>query len=62
MKYGCSKEDKDECSVEKRGQNDHFTCYCKTDYCNGAGKTETTMGFAAAAAVVTAALSRIIVQ
>ena len=36
MKLGCSKEDKNECKGVKRGEDEHFTCYCKSDFCNRA--------------------------
>ncbi len=54
---GCSTEDLDQCSTEKWGQNDFFKCNCKTDFCNGAGRTAggTATAILAAAALAAAA-------
>ena len=47
---GCDTEDKDECSTSLKGPNDAFTCFCKSDYCNGAGSTRVSTGIIAAVA------------
>ena len=33
---GCSDVDKAECNKTMKGESNHFECYCKGDYCNGA--------------------------
>ena len=52
---GCQTEDKDECTTEMKGPNDAFTCYCKTDFCNGAN-TVVSHGIVAAIATLTVAM------
>ena len=36
IQLGCSEMDKSACNNTMKGAGNHFECYCKSDYCNGA--------------------------
>ena len=55
IQLGCSDMDKSECNSTMKGKSNHFECYCKSDYCNGA--TNTTAGSFMAAIFTAVALS-----
>ena len=55
IQLGCSEMDKSECNSTMKGKSNHFECYCKSDYCNGA--TNTTAGSFMAAIFTAVALS-----
>ncbi len=54
---GCSTEDKDTCTMQARGENDFYECFCKTDYCNAAprGPVGAALGLSTLLGVVLAA-------
>merc|ERR1712027_990 len=55
IQLGCSDMDKSECNSTMKGKSNHFECYCKSDYCNGA--TNTTAGKFMAAIFTAVAVS-----
>merc|ERR1711879_250152 len=57
MEKVCSSSamDKSECNSTMKGKSNHFECYCKSDYCNGA--TNKTAGSFMTAIFTAVALS-----